>query len=360
MQYAEKAPLLMPLAFLLAISLPTGASATEHDSDREERSAQLIYNTVHMAQQDNAPSPELIAQYRRAGSTSKGIGYRTQAAAEEDGKRFIWSFQVAYLDEVESTVEFVNTNFGPFHSGGDAATGADIYVMPEENRIWIVLLVGNISLNMTFDRDMEDPGEAVELSRKRWHFFISEARRLGILEEGNPPTMVVRIWDPEVDDWRALEDLDVFTRRLADLHTPETLVLEIDVESEEMLSDQPYEFEIKLGKGGKHLALLEGDGVTALSDTDGDGWYEVRVEPADGGHPPRVIAARFEPLAEKDESIGQKAIASVRYKDRSGEVQQDNLYERSRWVPIITRFELRADQLSAQFHTFLAGRMAEE
>lgn len=357
MRYVVKAPWLVPLAFALAISLPPGASGTEHDSDREERSAQLIYNTVHMAQEANAPSPELIAQYRRSGSTSKGVGYRTQAVAEEDGKRFVWSFQVAYLDEIESTVEFVNTNFGPFHSGGDAATGADIYVLPEDNRIWFVLLVGNISLNMTFDRDLEEADDAVELSLRRWHFFIEEARRLGILEETDPPTMVVRIWDPETDSWRALEDLGVFTRRLADLHTPETLMLEIDVDSEEMLSDQPYEFEINLGKGGEHLALLEGDGITALGDADGDGWYEVRVEPVEGEHPPRVITARFDALADKDESIGQKAIASLRYKDRSGEVRQDNLLERTRWVPIITHFELRADQLSAQFHTFLAGRM---
>lgn len=357
MRYVEKASWLVPLAFVLAISLPPTASGTEHDSDREERSAQLIYNTVHMAQEANPPSPELIAQYRRAGSTSKGVGYRTQAVAEENGERFVWSFQVAYLDEVETTVEFVNTNFGPFRSGGDAATGADIYLMPDDNRIWFVLLVADISLNMIFDRDLEDPGDAVEQSRRRWHFFINEARRLGILEEANPPTMAVRIWDPETDSWRALEDLGVFTRRLADLHTQETLVLEIDVESEEMLPDQPYELEIKLGMGGENLALLEDDGVTALSDPDGDGWYEVRVESAEGGHPPRIVAARFEPLAERDESIGQKAVASLRYEDRSGEVRQDNLLERTRWVPIITHFELRADQLSAQFHTFLAGRM---
>jgi hypothetical protein len=172
MRYLEKASWLLVTVFVLAVAPPLSASANGLEGDREKRSAQLIYNTVHMAQEANPPSPELIAKYRRAGSTSKGIGYRTQAAAEKDGQRFIWSFQVAYLDEIKSTVEFVNTNLGPFHSGGDAATGADIYVMLEDDRIWFVLLVGNISLNMTFDRDMDEPGEAVELSRRRWHFFI--------------------------------------------------------------------------------------------------------------------------------------------------------------------------------------------
>jgi ankyrin repeat protein len=175
------------LSVLILIGgLSQGAGGTEESGDRERRSAQLIYNTLHMSPAAGEPSQAQITRYRERGTTSQGVGYRAETIAQEAGKQFVWSFQVAYLsaEGLQAHQDYVAANFAPFRHGEEPESGAIIYLVG--NKVWFVLLKGKVLLNMTLEWALRDPEGAVEASLPRWRFFVAEAKRLGILEEAEP------------------------------------------------------------------------------------------------------------------------------------------------------------------------------
>lgn len=351
------------LAAVLIIAFSISALAENHDATREERSAQLIYNTAHMSRDAGKPTPELIARYHTQDFGNPGgprfVGFAQRPVTiEEDGGQVAWGFGVAYNSDGGVGYDRMTEAFyGPsslYTADTDPQTGATIYLSapedPERGSIYItfVLRVDDIALDMAIVRGEEDVQEALDKSLHRWHFFVSEAKRLGILDDSNPPAFLVRVWNADEERWESLENSGAFTRRLADLHDQEPLELEVEVRSDALVSDEPYMFEMKLGEGAEHLQLLDSDGLTPLADSDDNGWVEVSVEPVDGVHPPRRVIAQFEMLPDNDDSIGQKTVTSFKYEDDTGEARQENVLARSDWVPVITHFELREKQRSSQ------------
>ena len=101
MRFPANAFLTALLAAVLAIAFSLTAFADEHDLTREERSAQLIFNTAHMSPDAGTPTPELIARYRLqdvgnvGGPQFTGFGQRPVIIVE-DGERVGYGFGVAF------------------------------------------------------------------------------------------------------------------------------------------------------------------------------------------------------------------------------------------------------------------------
>ncbi len=359
MRLSANASWTVVLAAVLTIGFSVSAFADRHDTTREERSAQLIFNTAHMSRDAGKPTPELIERYRTRdvgnpdGPQFSGFGQRATVVVDE-GERIAWGFGVAYhRDGGVGYDQQMEAVWGSIRYGTDPQTGATMYVQVPEDperdssfNVVFILRVDNISLDMAFLRGEKDQQLGLDRSLRRWRFFVSEAKRLGVLEGSNAPIFLIKVWNADEEKWETLQNSGAFTRRLADLHSEEPLGLEVEVQSEGLVPDEPYVFEMQLGKGAEHLRLLDSDGVTALEDSDGNGWVEVRVDPVDGAHPPRPLVAQFESLPDGDESIGQKTVTSFKYEDDTGEARQENVLARSDWIPVITHFELRAKQRS--------------
>jgi ankyrin repeat protein len=340
--------------------------AEDGDADREQRSGQLIFNGLRMSNQAGSPSAYLIAKWRRMGTTSAGVGYREQQLLREDGVRFVISPGVVYLNEKGMAMTLDETAAGllakPF--GSDRQTGATVYLMTDDrdnpDRILYMCRRGNVQLYMIIDRSDEDGEEMTRRSIHRWRFLVKEAERLEIFEPANPPQFVVKVWDEYLGEWQALPGGQAFSRRLAKLHEEESLLLEIDVESEMIAATQPYEFEIRVQKGEKFLQLRDVDDRTALADPDRDGWNEVRVDPVDGQHPPRRLYAHFGAEPEGSSERAQEAEFGVRYADKSGAAEQASGLRRTIPTIMVTAFELRPAQLSASFEIFSSLLTEEE
>jgi uncharacterized protein len=173
----------------LALALPASMPEARGDAAREALAGQLVFNTLHLSSAAGEPSAEEIAGYRRRGSTSHGVGYRGEVVALEAAGQLVWSFQIAFLrdaEAVEAHDQMPDRFLRPYARGVDEATGAAIFVIPEggwgKQRIWFILRQDRTALNMTIDRNEADADEALAASLPRWHFFVAEARRLGLLE----------------------------------------------------------------------------------------------------------------------------------------------------------------------------------
>ena len=124
--------------------------ADDDDATREQRSAQLIFNAMKMSNEAGWPIPPLVRQYRLAGTTSSGVGYRGQHVGREDGKNFVCLPGVTYLNEkgLALTLDQTAAQLGAERIGSDRRMGATIYVQRDDrgdaDRILFLMRQGNV------------------------------------------------------------------------------------------------------------------------------------------------------------------------------------------------------------------------
>ena len=364
MRQLHRCGVVLVLGLLLLPTLPTRAE--DGEGTREQRTGQLLQNLIKMSSQVAAPPAPLVAKWRRAGSSSHGVGYRTMVTAREGEHMSGYHLGVTYLtpEGLAMSMDDAVTVLRGTRYGTDRATGGGTYVFHgtrgEPNGVMFVMRQGGVQLYLKLDRTGEPVETLFERCEKRWRFLVAEAKRLGILDASTAPQLVVRVWDELQGEWEVLGSGASFARRLADLRLEEDLVMEVEVRSDFLVPDRPYAFQIRTLKGAEFMQLRDTDGQTPLADRDGDGWMDVQVDPVDGGHPPRRLTARFKAQAPEDDASAQKAQIETRFRDSSGEAQQQNGLKRAAIDVVVTHLELRATDLSAQFDKFVTGRLTEE
>jgi len=367
--------MLAPIAGLL-LALPAAAK----DIDRmtlEERIVQVVYNTVHQKQFEDAPPDDVVDRWRLAGTGDiKVYEYNIGDLEDDDYKRIGWRFQVRVLPPDWKPDPASQAKWAEKAAGIDKQTEGERAFLESQRgvrrtKVYFRLRSGTIKLVMSITREgKETQDEAIRKAERRWQFFVSEAERYGLFERAR----IIVVALPPVDArGNAISDDPIGDRgefgdgefvSIVHSHKEQVdLPLRVQVEAPGIADDEPYELRVAfkdvLGRPG--VVLVDGMGQP-LANRDPKGRFIVQVP---RGDTPAALSIRFGVYSVgygaglRNQVLDQLAQAQFQYlgkpkaagtdvaaADPDPKAKLDIAVQRGDWWPVVTRFEIKTKFVS--------------
>jgi hypothetical protein len=180
-------------AILVFGLIPVLAASWEPVDERDDKVGTLIHNTIHMSRLAGSPTLEDIAQWKKRGRTSVGLGYHTPPLdfGEGDG-RYSASINIVFMSEEYAQRDF--EMFAESYVQDDPVSGGRIYLTrspenpTEKPYVMYMLYRDGVMLRMLAAtvKHLEDD-ETIGLTIPRYRYLVEEARRLGIISDITVP-----------------------------------------------------------------------------------------------------------------------------------------------------------------------------
>jgi hypothetical protein len=175
------------LAAVCALVMIIGSGTNICADERDEKTGQVIHNTINMSRLAGKPTIEDIALWKRSGTTDHGVGYRCKPVQVGSGDDLIaFMISISYINQQSADITLAMFAGAPMVK--DATTGADIFIARNERNpdapphITYLLYKDGVQLTMMYNlRKNVDDQEAISMTQDRYHYLVAEAKRLKLI-----------------------------------------------------------------------------------------------------------------------------------------------------------------------------------